>query len=431
MEKPQRNGAKPSVPADRPSLSQLIGHAVGHTAGSPETQARGRFTVWVDRAQTSGPLVDAFLDGKVASAVLGLSPTSSTVNHARLAPILDWALAHTNELTVIEGSWFHRWDRVVFDRLPLADAERASLRDMRRLHRRIRRVADSKGLSPKLALPTWPETGSLPKLVATARAVDAAMEKSPEFRAAMISVVSDYLTDVRSTHPRLLNASDEARLLNYVREEVTTFAYLVQHVSPVEVYPGADLRIMQRIAKGEFADVLPVELSQRTHVSIQLIPTPVGTIRTGTPADWPEIERLIRAWPTHFVAEAVPQVRADFDSCPTTLCEDGAGRVLGFMVWRTDGAEMELLWMAVDPAFARHGVCRSVVQAVLCERGPERRIFGRTATLDSTIPNTGFSGAAYASTRRFFEGFGFRLGKRHEEYWGRTNHMIEIERLYE
>ena len=213
--------------------------------------------------------------------------------------------------------------------------------------------------------------------------------------------------------------------------EVTAFAYLVQHVSPVEVYPGADLPIMRRIAKGEFADVLDVDLSQRTHVSLQLIPTPVGIIRIGTPGDWPEIERLIRAWPTHFVAEALPQVRADFDNCSTTLCEDGTGRVLGFMVWRTDGAEMELLWMAVDPAFARQGVCRSVVQAVLCERGPERRVFGRTATLDSIIPNSGFSGAAYASTRRFFEGFGFRLGKRHEKYWGPTNHMIEIERLYE
>ncbi len=419
------------MPVDRPSISQFFSHGVRRTEGSREMEACRRFTVWVDRAQTSGPLVDAFIEGKVSAAVLGLSPTSSTVNLARLAPILDWALGRANELTVIEGSWFHRWDRVVFDRLPLAEAEQASLRAMRKLHGRIRRVAESQGYSSKLALLAWAETGSNPKLIATARAVDAAMERSPEFRAAMMSVVGDYLAHVRLSHPRSLSAGDEAGLLNYVREEVTTFAYLVQHVSPVEVYPGADLPIMRRIAKGEFADVLPVDLSQRTHVSIQLIPTPVGTIRTGTPADWPEIERLIRAWPTHFVAEALPQVRADFDNGSTTLCDDGTGRVLGFMVWKTDGAEMELLWMAVDPAFARKGVCRSVVQAVLCERGTERRAFLRTATLDSVIPNSGFSGAAYASTYRFFERLGFRLGKRHDGYWGSSNHMIEIERRYE
>ena len=203
MESSQRYNAQPNMPVDRPSISQFFSHDVCRTEGSRETDACRRFTVWVDRAQTSGPLVDAFLAGQVSAAVLGLSPTSSTVNLARLATILDWTLGRANELTVIEGSWFHRWDRVVFGRLSLAEAERASLRDMRKLHGRIRRVAESNGLSRKLALLTWPEAGSLPKLGATARAVGAAMERSPEFRSAMISVVGDYLAHVRLSQVRM------------------------------------------------------------------------------------------------------------------------------------------------------------------------------------------------------------------------------------
>lgn len=418
------------MPTKRSSISQFLSHGTHRVERFRSTEDCQRFTVWVDRAQTHGPLVNAFLAGDVKSAVLGLSPTSSSVNLVRLEPILDWTLALTSELTIIEGSWFHRWDRVVFDLLELPDAEQVSLRNMRRLHGRIRRIAERQGLSDKLRLLVWPDTEKLPDMDATAQAVISAMEKSPDFRSAMEAVVGDYLAHVRPSHPRALSSDDEARLLNYVRDEVAAFVYLFQHVSPVEVYPGADLPLMRRIARGEFADVLPFDLSQRTHVSIQLIPTPAGTIRAGMPADWPEIERLVRAWPTHFVAEAVPLVRADFDASSTTLCDDGTGRVLGFMIWKTDGAEMELLWMAVDPAFARKGVCRSVVMAVLCERRSESRVFLRTATLDSVIPNSGFSGAAYQSTYHFFESLGFRLGRRHEGYWGASNHMIEIERIY-
>lgn len=416
------------MPDKRPSFSQALSGG-SNESHRTETTETSRFTVWVDRAQSSGPLLERFLSERTNKIVLGLSPTSATVNQARLKPLLDWVLAKADGITVVDGAWFHRWDRVAFDQLPIESATLRSIETMSRLHRRIRRLVgpDSAHRSQFMQ---WPACAHVPGLLSATRMIDEAEAQSSAFREALQQVVNEYLDHLQPAQCSALTAESKMALLNYVREEVATFIYLIQHVSPVEVYPGADLAIMRRLASGEFANVIAVDLSQRTHVSVQLIPTPVGTLRKGRPEDLSEIERLIRSWPSHFVAEALPFVRADFNAHSTTVCDDGAGRVLGFMIWKTDGAEMELLWMAVDPDFARRGICRSVVQAVLCERDSEERVFLRTATLDSVIPNSGFSGAAYASTYRFFEFLGFRLGERHEGHWGPSNHMIEIERDY-
>lgn len=397
---------------------------------SSATEAK-RFSVQIDRSETSGELAAQIQAGAKPPIVLGLSPTSSSTNHGRLKAILEFLLPLVGKVTILDGSWFYRWDSVVFDQLSMADATERSLVVMRRLDRRVRKLATELDATDRVTLVPWPETHYLQELAAVRADLVTGSQRCPRLAEALRGAVTEYLSGRRKQGAPGLSQDDHAALLNYVVDEVSTFVHLALRVSPFEVYPGPDLPLMRRIAAGEFRDAFPYNLSRRSHLSLELIEHAAGSLRAGAPSDWPEIERLIRAWPTHFVEAAIPLAREDFRKHHTTLCDGGAGEILGFMIWRTDGHELELLWMAIAPSLVRRGIGRSIVKAVLCHRSNEKRVFGRTATTDSSIPDTAFRGSAYLTTLLFFQGLGFRLGTRHERYWGPENHMIEIEKLYD
>jgi ribosomal protein S18 acetylase RimI-like enzyme len=292
-------------------------------------------------------------------------------------------------------------------------------------------VASELDIAARIELLRWPEAHDVPILAETRAKLRAAAHQSKALSQALSSVVTDYLEGLTEKDISSLQEKDRRQLLNYVVEEVSAFIYLTLNVTPLEVYAGDDLPVMRRIASGEFRNVLPFDLSQRTHIALKIIGLPKGLLRDGTPDDWPEVERLLRSWPTHFVQEAIPLAEQDFIKHRTLVCEAENGGLLGFMVWSTDGKELELLWSAVEPTEAGKGIGSAIVRAVLAERRQERRAFGRTATVDSQIPGTTFDGGAYVATHRFFERLGFRLTTRHDGYWGPTNHMVIIEMRYD
>lgn len=320
---------------------------------------------------------------------------------------------------------------MAIDGLCQADAEHEALRNMTRLHSRFRKLIADLGAETKVAIMPWPETHDRKETSDIRAALVSAMQQSAPLAQALNDVVQDYLQAFHHQLATTSSAKEQASLLSYVIEEVAAFVYLCQEASPLEVYPGEDLPFMRRLSAGEFTEVFPYRIENRSHLSLSLVPLQEGSIRDGVPSDWPEIERLIRAWPTHFVEAAIPLVRQTFLQHQTILCVADHGNVLGFMIWRTDGRELELCWMAVDPHYTRRGIGGAILESVLLRRTTESRVFGETATTDSVIPNTNFDGSSYTSTHRFFAKFGFTLGSRHESYWGPRNHMVIIEKRYE
>lgn len=408
-----------------------VGEASAARAESREVSVALRFAVCINRTETSGPLVADLERGTCPDVFLVLSPTSSMVNRAKLRAILDWLNPRTRKITIIDGTWVHRWDLIVFDGLQPIEAERRALREMHRLHRRILDVAAELNIAERIDLLRWPEAHAMPLLAKTRIELHAATDRSETLSQALWSVVAAYLAGVREKDITSLNDANRRQLLNYVVEEIAAFIYLTLYVTPLEVYAGDDLPVMRRIAAGEFSNDLPLDLSRRSHLSLDVIALAKGSLRESSPADWPEIERLLRCWPTHFVEAAIPLAKQDFNYHRTLVCQAENEKLLGFMVWSTDGTEIELLWSAVEPTEAGKGIGSAIVRAVLAERRQERRVFGRTATTDSRIPGTGFDGGAYAATHRFFERLGFRLTTRHDRYWGPDNHMVVIEKLYD
>ncbi len=150
-------------------------------------------------------------------------------------------------------------------------------------------------------------------------------------------------------------------------------------------------------------------------------------IRAATMEDERSVLALIDAWPTHFVDAARPLVRKDFREGRTFLCEE-AGRALGFLTWKEVPDGVELLWMAVHPKAVGTGIGRSLVTEVERNTSPQKRVFLKTATTDSVLPGTVFSGPAYQGTNDFFVRLGYRPVERITDGWGPGNHVLVMEK---
>lgn len=144
-------------------------------------------------------------------------------------------------------------------------------------------------------------------------------------------------------------------------------------------------------------------------------------IRTGHIEDLPAVMRLVRAWPQHFVPASYSFIEKDFANLASLVWEED-GEVCGFLIWMSNAYEIEMLWLAVSPGASRRGIATELVNAVESLATTQQIIMLKTATPDSIIPESEFSGLAYSATIAFFESLGFRVAGRLESYWGIHNH---------
>jgi len=145
--------------------------------------------------------------------------------------------------------------------------------------------------------------------------------------------------------------------------------------------------------------------------------------RSARKGDLSEILSILDAWPTHFVAAAKELVSEVFAKHRTIVWE-AQTRVVGFLIWRDDDKEIEILWMAVAPNWSRKGIGSALVRSVMATAATQTRIFLRTATSDSIVPETRFDGKSYEATIRFYHRFGFANENIERDYWGPSNHSL-------
>lgn len=151
-------------------------------------------------------------------------------------------------------------------------------------------------------------------------------------------------------------------------------------------------------------------------------------IRRGTQHDLRHVLQVVASRPSHFAPASYPLIEADFRKLPSYVWENN-GTLAGFIVWMKSASELELLWLAVDPEAAGTGIGGKLVDAAMSEVTTQHVILLKTASPDSEIPGTRFSGAAYKGTIEFFVHRGFQEACRLESYWGPRNHCVVLYRL--
>jgi ribosomal protein S18 acetylase RimI-like enzyme len=149
------------------------------------------------------------------------------------------------------------------------------------------------------------------------------------------------------------------------------------------------------------------------------------TLRKAEPSDLRAALDIVASRPAHFVPAVYPLIEADLIR-HQALMAVADSRIVGFLVWRVEGREIELLWMAVTPDFERKGVGTMLLRHVLNTASDKTHVYLLTATTDSTIPGTAFNGTLYSNTIRFFKRRGFMEEKILLGHWGASNHALRL-----
>lgn len=381
-------------------------------------------SISIVKEETSGYWVDSFLAGNRLSVFLDISPDSSAANTRKLKLILTWLSGRASKLTIVEGSCLRRWDFMGLEDMTESEAAEKAFRRASANERRIRGIIGDMQLEDCEFL-DWRIILAHPDFKKVHLAIKSFVQECPAFATDVHEQAKDFLTRMTVSRKRMLRPGAIEYLKEYVIEEIAAFVYLhANEQIPIEVYAGADMPIMRKISKGYFEN-FPVPIPERTHISIKF---QLEQIRAAEKADWLAIQSIIKAWPTHYVDAAMPLIESDFKRGKTFIWERNR-QVLAFLIWDTNGSEIEMKWLAVAPFATGSGIGSSLVNAVIDSATTEKRVFLLTATTDSEIPGTRFRGSDFSATIRFFEGLGFSKASVIEKIWGERNNALLMEKF--
>lgn len=137
-------------------------------------------------------------------------------------------------------------------------------------------------------------------------------------------------------------------------------------------------------------------------------------IRDFSAEDAPTLLAIIKSLPDYFTNEAISDIEKDLrDARTRTLILEEDGDIVGFLSYRIDGAEAELLWMAVRPS-SRGAGAGSVLMKKTLEEIMEKNV--KSVWLATLAPTTQFP--PFESTRKFYEKFGFREERIDKNHYG-------------
>jgi len=248
------------------SPKELLDLPNGYTTTTFSSES---FAVEVFADETHGPLCRRFLAGERLPCFLGLSPETSYSNRGQLTAILRWLGARSESIVVLEGSYFSRWDLMVFESMSSIDAEKHVQRRVQQFERRLRDVSQILGLTDVVVPLVWPEVLELEETQSIQKKLRSYADENQEFSADIDEMLTEFLMRVRPTAQHSLSSGQRVLLKNYIFEELSLFLHLCRIGYPLEVYPGSDLEIMQRIAGNGYPD-FPVSCPNRSHLSIRL-----------------------------------------------------------------------------------------------------------------------------------------------------------------
>jgi tRNA-dependent cyclodipeptide synthase len=235
--------------------------------GSARDERGESYSITAEPLDTHGRLADRFLAGERLPCFLGLSPTTSFVNRARLEAILRWLAPRSQDVMIVEGTYSSRWNLMALQGLEEGAALGALRPALERFRRRVDAILRSLG-HVTVAILDWPTVLASEHFQCIHNVLLQYSERYSEFDRALSDIALEY---VKRAHRGKVSSESQHQLLrSYVLEELAVFHYLYLSGYHLEVYPGADLGIMRAIAAGDFPD-FPIACRDRSHIGIRLI----------------------------------------------------------------------------------------------------------------------------------------------------------------
>ena len=226
-------------------------------------------TMRVVLENTSGPLADAFCSGHVRPpCFLGVSLMNKMANRRDLSVIIPWIADRAGPTKIVIGDFIDRHNRMAFEHLGFSVAAEQALRKGRRATRYAHEIVAQHGLQDRVQILSSAQLTETSECKTITDEMSRYYAKGDLFAQDVVQEIRAYLE--RSSRGEMEGATQTFELMKrYVLEELSMFICLYQAGVHVEVYPGADLAVMRRIAEGAYHR-FPYTCPKRTHISIQV-----------------------------------------------------------------------------------------------------------------------------------------------------------------
>lgn len=146
--------------------------------------------------------------------------------------------------------------------------------------------------------------------------------------------------------------------------------------------------------------------------------------------DSDRIRRLVEEMSDAFTSRGVTMLLHDGLEHQCIVAEEGSS-LRGVIVWAEFGAEVELLWMAVDRGSRNRGIGTILLKSVEDRTTNQRVVFLKTADPGNLPPRSGLTKSNFEATIRFFVHRGFDIAAKIPDFWGGANHaVVLVKRLW-
>ena len=224
----------------------------------------------INFTETRGVSVEAFMTVPPRLACfLPICLYSFMANKPFLQEYLPWAVTRGSCIKIIIGDYLERHNIMVFDSISEANAIIKAKKKGDRVHRMIKTIlsnVENKNDIQIYSCESDIETDECKKIADNLRTY---LETDPSFKFDIEEQTSLMLAGNKRYFLDAIDKGSMLRLSEYMIEELALYIYLYHQGFKTEIYPGKDMKVLQRITTSQYRE-FPYVLSERTHISVSV-----------------------------------------------------------------------------------------------------------------------------------------------------------------
>ena len=228
----------------------------------------------INYSETRGPNVDDFLGPQpTPSCFIPICLYSFMANRPFLCEYLPWAISKCEQPRIIIGDYMERHNIMAFEALPETEAVAKAERRGQRIARDIEAVLNGFKTDNNVQVQSCREVIETDEARRIISGIRDFASKNDCFNADMEQQIALILSNSKRLSRKTLenvNGEEMARLREYMIEEIAFFLALYQEGYTTEIYPGRDMKILQKMASARYRG-FPYDFSERTHISVAVL----------------------------------------------------------------------------------------------------------------------------------------------------------------
>ncbi len=230
--------------------------------------------VEINYSETRGPNVDEFLSSRpTPSCFIPICLYSFMANKPFLFEYLPWAISRCERPRIIIGDYMERHNIMVFEALSEAAAAAKAERRGRKIAGDIEAALNGLNVDGNLQVQSCRDVIDTKEAQKIMTKIRDFASKNEDFNTDIEEQIALMLSNTKRLSGRALENITGKKidlLREYMIEEIAFFIALYQEGYITEIYPGRDMKILQKMASSRYRG-FPYDFSERTHISVAVL----------------------------------------------------------------------------------------------------------------------------------------------------------------